>query len=190
MNSTVQYSDYFWTGSDVVHRTSVTPCFQSLLFTIMLNETQEHLFSPHRLQVANIVLPNVHHFRSLYRPILAKEVHVRWHQEQNRFQQDLNHVTQFHHLQLLPKTVLLLLQERRTRPGAHPDLEEVLRIYANSSHCDECVAACLHHIVRRSSTVQALKAAVTAGGRKSVIYAMGKLKKMYISRKQVSNQCQ
>lgn len=119
------------------------------------------------------------HFRLLYEPILESEEHVQWHPLQGRLEQNLNHVSQYHHLQLLPKTVLLLLQENRTRPGSHPDLEEVLKIYANSSHCDDTVARCISHIVWRSSLGQTAKTALTAGAMKSVVYSFRKLRKMW-----------
>ncbi|XP_076442598.1 phosphatidate cytidylyltransferase, mitochondrial-like [Babylonia areolata] len=131
-----------------------------------------------RNKVSNIVRPNMEHFRRLYESILQGEEHVQWHPQQGRLEQNPNHITQYHHLQLLPKTVLLLLQENRTRPGSHPDLEEVLKIYANSSHCDDSVARCISHIVWRSSVGQSAKTILTAGARKSVLYTMKKLKKM------------
>ncbi|KAK7103436.1 phosphatidate cytidylyltransferase, mitochondrial-like [Littorina saxatilis] len=132
-----------------------------------------------RNKVANIVSPNIPHFRRLYQPIVDSAVHVHWHHAQGRLEQDPNHITQFHHLQLLPKTVLMLLQENRTRPGSHPDLEEVLMIYANSSHCDDTVARVIAHIVWRSSVSQSAKTSLTAGARKSVVYTFKKLKKMW-----------
>ena len=130
-------------------------------------------------QVANIVRPNMPHFRRLYESILNTEEHVQWHTQQDRLEQNPNQVTQFHHLQLLPKTVLMLLQENRTRPGSHPDLEEVLKIYANSSHCDDTVARCISHIVWRSSLGQSSKTVLTAGAKKSVVYTFKKLTKMW-----------
>jgi hypothetical protein len=75
--------------------------------------------------VTNIVKPNMAHFRKLYGSTIDSEVHVHWDKEAGQLSHDPNHVTQFHHLQLLPKSVLVLLQENRTRPGSHPDIEEV-----------------------------------------------------------------
>jgi len=135
-----------------------------------------------RNKVANIVTPNMVHFRRLYQQILEGDEHVHWHRAQGRLEQDANHITQFHHLNLLPKSVLMLLQENRTRPGSHPDLEEVLKIYANSSHCDDTVARVIAHIVWRSSLTQSAKTILTAGARKSVVYSMKKLQKMWKSR--------
>lgn len=131
-----------------------------------------------RNKVANIVRPNMIHFRRLFESIIEANEHVYWHQSQGRLEQHPSYTTRFHHLQLLPKTILLMLQEMRTYPGAHPDLEEVLQVYAHDSHCDDAVIKCITAIVARSSWTQSLKTVLSAGMQKSVIYSMKKVVKM------------
>lgn len=132
-----------------------------------------------RNKVTNIVRPNMAHFRKLYGKILESEVHVHWDKENGHISQDPNYVTQFHNLQLLPKTTLMLMQENRTRPGSHPDIEEVLKVYAHSSHCDDVVAHCINSIVWRSSMGQSAKTILTAGAKRSAIYTIQKVIKMW-----------
>lgn len=136
-----------------------------------------------RNKVSNIVRPNMIHFRRLYEPIISSDTeHFHWHRSQGRIEQANNYVTRFHHLQLLPKTVLLILQEMRTRPGSHPDLEEVLQVYANDSHCDDAVISSITTIVNRSSWSQSLKTILSAGLQKSVVYTLRKVMKMVRSK--------
>ncbi|KAL8589798.1 hypothetical protein ACOMHN_020801 [Nucella lapillus] len=160
-------------------------CEESLYTTIAglsYNGDFRMVVGEDRNKVANIVRPNMKYFRRLYESILAAEKHVYCYPQQGRLEQNPNHITQYHHLQLLPKNVLMLLQENQTRPGSHPDLEEVLKIYANSSHCDDSVARCISHIVWRSSVAQSAKTILTAGAHKTVVYSLGKLRKMTMGR--------
>lgn len=127
--------------------------------------------------------PNVEHFRKLYQHTLEKEDHIIWHKGQGRLEQFPNHTSQFHHLHLLPKTVLLLLQQSHSQAGKNPDLEEVLRVYANDSRCDDAVAKCIAQIVWKSSWSQSLKTILSSGIGKSLVYSSKKLAKMFQGRK-------
>ncbi|KAK7505411.1 hypothetical protein BaRGS_00003156 [Batillaria attramentaria] len=162
-----------------------TFCEESLYTTLAgLSYTGDFrmLFGEDRNKVANIVRPNVVHFRRLYEGIIASDEHVFWHRSQGRLEQHPNYFSRFHHLQLLPKTVQLILQEMRTRPGSHPDLEEVLQVYAHDSHCDDAVIKCITLIVGRSSWGQSAKTIMSAGVKKSMAYSLRKFLKMWRSR--------
>ncbi|PVD26243.1 hypothetical protein C0Q70_13913 [Pomacea canaliculata] len=129
-------------------------------------------------KVVNMVRPNIEHFRQLYEKILDSTEHLYWHRGLGRLEQPQSHVARFHHLQLLPKTVLLSLQGQHSQAYRNPDLEEVLRFYAHDTHCDEAVARCIRKTVRKSSWSQSLKTILSAGIRKSLVYSAKKMGKM------------
>lgn len=136
-------------------------------------------------KVANIVKPNVPYFRHLYEHLIDNEEHVFWNKSNGTFEQYPNHVSQFHHLNLLPKAVQFGLFELHIRNhlGKIPDMEEVIRTFAFDSFCDKHVAKSISKIVAKSSWSQSIKSAFTAGIMKSVKYSMKKLQKMIKSQR-------
>lgn len=136
-------------------------------------------FGEDKSKITNIVKPNCEHFRRIYGEILDNEEHVHWDKAQGILEQYPNHVSQYHHLSLLPKTVQVNLLMRKSKAGIIPDMEEVIRNLAHDSHCDEHVARSIAQIVKRSSLSQSFKSIFTAGFSKSVSYSMKKVRKMF-----------
>lgn len=140
-------------------------------------------FGEDKNKISNIVKPNMAYFRNLYEQILLKEEHVKWNMKQGVLEQYPNHVSQFHHLNLLPKTVQLnLLSCMHKRPGKYPDLEEIIRQLAFDSNCADYVRQSIADIVKSSSRSQSVKGIFTAGIVKSVLYGSRKVQKMLDSR--------
>lgn len=131
-----------------------------------------------RNKVSNIVVPNIPKFRSMYCKILESEEHVFYNQVRQTYEQYPNHISQYHHLNLLPKTVHVNLVSLCNHNRAIPDTEDVLRNLANDPHCGTYVAKCISDIVKRSSYSQSIKTILTAGFLKSVKYSSKKLLKM------------
>ncbi|XP_048735380.1 phosphatidate cytidylyltransferase, mitochondrial-like [Ostrea edulis] len=145
-------------------------------------------FGEDKNKISNIVTPNMAYFRKLYEQILLKDEHVKWNMKQGILEQYPNHVSQFHHLNLLPKTVQLnLLSCMHRRPGKYPDLEEIIRQLAFDSNCADYVRKGIAEIVRSSSIGQSLKSIYTAGLVKSVLYSSRKVQKMVDSKKNEKN---
>lgn len=141
-------------------------------------------FGEDKNKITNIVKPNITYFRKLYENILLKEEHVKWSKSQGVLEQYPNHVSQFHHLNLLPKTVQSnLLSCMHRRPGKYPDLEEIIRQLAFDSNCADYVRQSLSEIVKGSSVSQSLKGVFTAGIVKTVLYSSRKVQKMMNSKK-------
>ena len=141
-------------------------------------------FGEDKNKITNIVKPNITYFRKLYENILLKEEHVKWSKSQGVLEQYPNHVSQFHHLNLLPKTVQSnLLSCMHRRPGKYPDLEEIIRQLAFDSNCADYVRQSLSEIVKGSSVSQSLKGVFTAGIVKTVLYSSRKVQKMINSKK-------
>ena len=90
----------------------------------------------------------------------------------------------FHHLNLLPFGVQEgLLSLRHADDGRYRDLEEVIRLVATDEmNCEKLVRKSIAAIVKQSSLEQTFKSAVAAGVRKSLVYAMSKVKKNFKSR--------
>ena len=131
-----------------------------------------------RHKVANIVKPNISKFQALYQNILDSEEHLFFNDLKLVYEQYPNHISQYHHLNLLPKTVHINLVALGKQSHAIPDTEEVIRNLANNPHCGEYVADSIAQIVKRSSWSQSLKTAFTAGFVKSVKYTFKKVQKM------------
>ncbi|KAI0212714.1 Phosphatidate cytidylyltransferase, mitochondrial, partial [Lamellibrachia satsuma] len=129
-------------------------------------------------KIENIVRPNVEHFRRLYEPILKHESHLHWNMSEGTFEQSLDFMSQYHHLNLLPKQVQLGLVAHRNKDGRHRDIEEVIRSFSHDRECREVIQTCLAGIVKQSSITQSLKGIFTAGVMKSMRYSWSKLKKM------------
>lgn len=141
-------------------------------------------FGEDKNKITNIVKPNITYFRKLYENILLKEEHVKWSKSQGVLEQYPNHVSQFHHLNLLPKTVQSnLLSCMHRRPGKYPDLEEIIRQLAFDSNCADYVRQSISEIVKGSSVSQSLKGVFTAGIVKTVLYSSRKVQKMMNSKK-------
>ena len=137
-------------------------------------------------KIENIVRPNVEHFRRLYEPILKHESHLHWNVSEGTFEQSLDFMSQYHHLNLLPKQVQLGLVAHRNKDGRHRDIEEVIRSFSHDRECREVIQTCLAGIVKQSSITQSLKGIFTAGVMKSVQYSWSKLKKMMKSARRES----
>lgn len=141
-------------------------------------------FGEDKNKITNIVKPNMAYFRKLYEQILLKEEHVKWSIKQGVLEQYPNQVSQFHHLNLLPKTVQSnLLACMHRRPGKYPDLEEIIRQLAFDSNCADYVRQSIAEIVKESSRSQSIKGIFTAGIVKSVLYSSRKVQKMMDSKK-------
>lgn len=132
-----------------------------------------------RDKVRNIVQPNIHRFRSLYKSTVTNEKHVYWNQSSGLLEQSLSPASTYHHLNLLPKSLMFQLVNARSADGRHRDTEQVLRSLANDTECRNVVQSCVSTIVRKSSTSQTVKGVFTAGLTKSLRYSMSKLKKMW-----------
>ncbi len=133
-------------------------------------------------KIANIVRPNMERFRALYGTILDIDEHLHWNKSLGRFEQSLGNVSQYHHLNLLPKLVQNGLVNHRNRDGNFRDVEDVLFGLAHDSECSDLVSQAVSNIVKRSSITQSLKGIFTAGLSKSVKYSWSKLKKMWKSK--------
>lgn len=131
-----------------------------------------------RHKVANIVKPNISKFQALYKNILDSEEHLFFNDTKLVYEQYPNHISQYHHLNLLPKTVHINLVALAKQSHAIPDTEEVIRNLANNPHCGDYVADSIAQIVKRSSWSQSLKTAFTAGFCKSIKYSFKKMQKM------------
>ena len=134
-------------------------------------------------KVENIVKPNVDRFRAIYEPIWKNEQHLYWNQSQGTFEQNLNHLSKYHHLNLLPKMVLFGLVSFKNRDGKHRDAEDIVRSLSYDDNCSDLVKQAVVNIVKSSSLTQSIKGIFTAGIRKSTKYSMAKLKKMWKSEK-------
>lgn len=135
-------------------------------------------FGEDKNKVSNIVTPNLPYFRQLYEKIIDAEHHVVWHKGEGYLEQFPTHLSQSHHLNLLPKNVQVNLVGLRKRHGHLPDLEEILRNLAHESHCGDYVTKSIEKIVTGSSWSQSIKTILTAGFTKSVRYSWKKVQKM------------
>ena len=132
-----------------------------------------------RDKVRNIVRPNVERFRRLYESVVVNDEHVYWNQSSGTLEQSLSAASAYHHLNLLPKSLMFQIVNMRSADGRHRDTEEVLRSLANDTECQSVVRSCVSTIVRKSSISQTVKGLLTAGLIKSVRYGMNKLQKMW-----------
>lgn len=132
-----------------------------------------------RDKVRNIVRPNVDRFRSLYESSVSNEEHVYWNPSSGTMEQSLSAASTYHHLNLLPKSLMFQLVNAHSVDGRHRDTEEVLRSLSNDTECRNVVQSCLSSIVRKSSISQTAKGILTAGLIKSLRYGLSKVKKMW-----------
>lgn len=131
-----------------------------------------------RNKVYNIVRPNTDRFRRLYENILGNDEHLHWNRIGKKIEQCQSPASNYHHLNLLPKWLMFRLVNARSVDGRHRDTEQVLRSLANDGECSLVLQSCLTAIVRRSSVTQTAKGILTAGPKKSITYALNKLRKM------------
>jgi len=134
-------------------------------------------------KVKNIVLPNMEKFHELYEPILSADEHLHWNKSSRMLEQSLSPRSRHHHLNLLPKSVMVGLVNQRNIDGRNRDVEEVLRSYAHDPECDEVIGKCVSGIVRQSSLSQSTKGVLTAGLVKTLRYSWSKLEKMWKGKK-------
>jgi len=132
-----------------------------------------------RDKVQNIVHPNKQRFHELYESTLVNEEHLHWNQSSGTMEQSLSATSTYHHLNLLPKSLMFELVNARSADGRHRDTEQVLRSLANDTECRNVVQSCVSKIVQKSSISQTAKGLLTAGMIKSVRYGMNKLRKMW-----------
>jgi len=132
-----------------------------------------------RDKVQNIVQPNRQRFHELYESTLANEEHLYWNQSSGTMEQSLSAASTYHHLNLLPKSLMFELVNVQSVDGRHRDTEQVLRSLANDTECRIVVQSCVSKIVQRSSVSQTAKGLLTAGVVKSVRYGISKLRKMW-----------
>ena len=139
-------------------------------------------FGEDKGKVDKIVIPNLPYFRNLYAELLDSRQFIHWDKNTGVIEQYPSHMSQFHHLNLLPKAVQqgFLVQKTVLRKSpSPPDLEEVIWTLAHDWDCGEYVAKSIARIVQKSSRSQSIKGVFTAGVRKSVTYSCSKVKKMF-----------
>ncbi|XP_019882039.1 phosphatidate cytidylyltransferase, mitochondrial [Camponotus floridanus] len=140
------------------------------------------IFGENKDKISNIVLPQLHHFKQLYEPILKhfdnyidipKSDHmiVTCHQ-------DISPATKIHHLNHLPRMPQVKLVRAWSQGPRSKDTEDCLRAIAHDPECCDILEQCLKEIVWRSSVTQSLKGIITAGFVKSVKYSGAKIIKM------------
>ena len=130
----------------------------------------------------NIVRPQMDRFTDLYKPYLIKESFEKYLEcnfESGKMNQYLNQATIYHHLNQLPKNLMLNIINSKFRRTHHYDLEEYIFKLANRIDYKEVIGEAVSAIVKYSSTVQSLKGVLTAGMLKTVNYSMRKLNKMF-----------
>ena len=135
-------------------------------------------------KIRNIVKPNMERFRSMYKSVLMNEEHLYWNKDHGQFEQSLDSASRYHHLNLLPTSLVSCLIKYGTRDGRTRDVEEILYRLSHNSQCDEIVSNCVSDIVKSSSFSQSVKGIITAGFFKSVKYSSAKVWKMMKSKKQ------
>lgn len=136
-------------------------------------------FGEDKGKVDKIVMPNLPYFKNLYGNLLDSRQYIHWDKNTGMIEQYPSHMSQFHHLNLLPKAVQQGLLQQKTIAGrTPPDLEEVIWTLAHDWDCGEYVAKSIANIVNKSSWSQSVKGIFTAGVKKSVTYSFSKVKKM------------
>jgi len=140
------------------------------------------IFGENKEKINNIVLPQLHHFKQLYEPILKhfdnyvdipKSDHVAV-----TCRQDASPATKIHHLNHLPRTPQVKLVRAWSQGPRSKDTEDCLRAIAHDPECSETLEQCLKEIVWKSSVTQSLKGILTAGFTKSIKYSSAKIIKM------------
>jgi translocator assembly and maintenance protein 41 len=136
-----------------------------------------------RDKVATIVDAAKHRFGDMYLPLLTDDAEHVMMNDNGRIYQDGSPIAVYHHLNLLPRTVLVHIHEAANRrQKRNRDLEEVVFSLAHRHDYASIVAEAIRTIVARSSIRQTIKNAITAGAYNSVVYAMRKVGRMVRSR--------
>ncbi|XP_011691173.1 PREDICTED: phosphatidate cytidylyltransferase, mitochondrial [Wasmannia auropunctata] len=140
------------------------------------------IFGENKDKISNIVLPQLHHFKQLYEPILRhfdNYVHIpRSDHMTVTCHQDTSPASRVHHLNHLPRAPQVKLVRAWSHGPRSKDTEDCLRAIAHDPECCDLLDRCLKEIVWRSSVTQSLKGIVTAGLVKSVKYGGAKIIKM------------
>ncbi|XP_054992355.1 phosphatidate cytidylyltransferase, mitochondrial isoform X2 [Sorex araneus] len=130
-------------------------------------------------KVANIVKPNIGHFRELYGDVLQQSPQVVYKMQQGRLEIDKSPEGQFTQLMTLPRALQQRINFLMDPPGKNRDVEETLLQVAHDPDCGDVVRLGLSAIVRPSSMTQSAKGIFTAGIKRSLVYSSLKLHKMW-----------
>lgn len=139
------------------------------------------IFGENKDKISNIVLPQLHHFKQLYEPILKHfddYINIPKSDMTVTCHQDISPATKIHHLNHLPRIPQVKLVRAWSQGPRSKDTEDCLHAIAHDPECYEILEQCLKEIVWRSSVTQSLKGIVTAGFVKSVKYSGAKIIKM------------
>lgn len=137
-------------------------------------------FGENKNKVTNIVQPQIHSFRELYRPILQQfHAYVDFPAGDAQCHQDLRPETKLHHLMQLPMVPQQRIVKFWNHSGPQQDMEDVLRAVAYDIDCPVILRQILKDLVWQSSVRQSLKGILTAGFLKSVRYSAKKIAKMF-----------
>lgn len=156
-------------------------------------------FGENKNKVQNIVVPQLHGFHNLYRPIIktltdfvdfpsmklqnaqkSAESVTNDNSEDTDKQcyQDCSPMARLHHLSQLPRWPQKAMTRYWNRGSFKQDTEDVVRAIAYDPDCSKVVEQCINEIVWKSSVSQSLKSIITAGFFKSVKYSSRKIMKM------------
>ncbi|VDP15364.1 unnamed protein product [Soboliphyme baturini] len=138
------------------------------------------IIGENKSKIHNIVKPNIDRFAEIYLPVLDQiSAQVYLDRSHFSFKQDLSPVSIYHHMELLPKQVLLHLQAECNKDGRNRDLEEVSFVLSKDFEYMSVIRKALCYIVVRSSLSQTFKNIFSAGIVKTVSYSFRKMKKMF-----------
>jgi mitochondrial translocator assembly and maintenance protein 41 len=143
------------------------------------------IFGENKNKVHNIVKPQVHNFRWLYRPTIELFRNVLDYPDSTSeladvlCRQDKSPAVILQHLNLLPKWPIRRIVREWNRGRYRMDTEDVLRAVACSPKYQEIVRKSLADIVWQSSVKQSIKNIPTGGFKKSLEYAWSKAIKTF-----------
>lgn len=161
--------------------------FYRAIASLSYNGDFRMTFGEDKNKVNNIVVPQLHNFRSLYSPVLkhfdryieipkSDDVAIMCHQDTSPF-------ARIHHLNHLPRMPQVKLVRSWSQGPRSRDTEDCLRAIAHDPECSEILEQCLKEIVWKSSVSQSLKGVLTVGIVKSVKYGGAKIAKMIRAQK-------
>jgi len=134
-------------------------------------------------KVSNIVATNLENFGLLYKSALD-QVHItqylQHHGATDSYTQDISSNTLYHHLNYLPHDLISKIVNEYNKDGSHRDREEVMHILKEDFRLNQKVLRGLRQIILDSSWKQTAKGILTAGLKKSVLYAGRKVSKKWI----------
>jgi len=133
-------------------------------------------------KVTNIVTANLEHFEGLYHSAL-NQVHItqylQYCNKTDAYTQDISSNTLYHHLNYLPHNLISKLVNEYNKDGSHRDREEVMHILKEDFRLNQKVMKGLRQIILDSSWKQTAKGILTAGVKKSILYAGQKVTKKW-----------